>query len=85
MPLIEAAQHGLPIIARDIPVFREVAQDGALYFTGDAPEALASVIEQWLLLKQASNIPDVKSIKWQNWEQSSKQLLDKVLPNFFVA
>ena len=85
LPLIEAAQHGLAIIARDIPVFREVAQDGALYFTGDAPEALASVIEQWLLLKQASNIPDVKSIKWQNWEQSSKQLLDKVLPNFFAA
>ncbi|MFZ2159654.1 MAG: glycosyltransferase, partial [Bradyrhizobium sp.] len=32
LPLIEAAQHGLPIIARDIPVFREVAREHAFYF-----------------------------------------------------
>src|SRR5262249_2265090 len=29
LPLIEAAQHKLPIIARDIPVFREVAGESA--------------------------------------------------------
>ena len=33
LPLIEAAQHGLPIIARDIPVFVEVAGEHAYYFT----------------------------------------------------
>lgn len=32
LPLIEAAQHGKPIIARDIPVFGEVAGDHAYYF-----------------------------------------------------
>ena len=34
LPLIEAARHNLPILARDIPVFREVAGDHALYFSG---------------------------------------------------
>jgi glycosyltransferase involved in cell wall biosynthesis len=34
LPLIEAARHGLPLIARDIPVFREVAREHALYFSG---------------------------------------------------
>lgn len=29
LPLIEAAQHGLPIMARDIAVFREVAKEYA--------------------------------------------------------
>ena len=32
LPLIEAARHKLPIIARDIPVFREVAGEHALLF-----------------------------------------------------
>ena len=41
LPLIEAARHKLPIVARGIPVFREVAGDFALYFTGTAPEDLA--------------------------------------------
>ena len=32
LPLIEAAQHKLPIFARDIPVFREVAGENAFFF-----------------------------------------------------
>ncbi len=40
LPLIEAAQHNLPIIARDIPVFREVAGSYAQYFAANEPGAL---------------------------------------------
>ena len=83
LPLIEAAQHGLPIIARDIPVFREVAQDGAYYFSGNDPESLALAIKHWLILKQQNQIPSSKNIKWQSWEQSSKQLLTRIAPDFF--
>jgi len=36
-----AAQHQLPIIARDIPVFREVAGDYAFYFSGENADDLA--------------------------------------------
>lgn len=32
LPLIEAAMHGLPIIARDIPVFREIAGEHAYFW-----------------------------------------------------
>jgi glycosyltransferase involved in cell wall biosynthesis len=41
LPLIEAAQHKLPIIARDIQVFREVAGEYAFYFSGLEAELLA--------------------------------------------
>lgn len=83
LPLIEAAQYGLPIIARDIPVFREVAQNGAMYFTGDDAESLSKAIQHWLALKRQNQIPDSRSIQWQNWEQSSKQLLSRIVPAFF--
>ena len=48
LPLIEAAQHKLPIIARDIPVFREVAGEHAHYFNGLEPQVLADAIKHWL-------------------------------------
>ncbi|MGC9208162.1 glycosyltransferase family 4 protein, partial [Acidithiobacillus sp.] len=50
LPLIEAAKHGLPIIARDIPVFREVAGDHAFYFQGESAKALSEAIRYWLIL-----------------------------------
>lgn len=34
LPLIEAAQHELPVIARDIPAFREVAGEYAFFLVG---------------------------------------------------
>lgn len=45
LPVLEAQAHGLPVIASDLPVLREVAGEGALYFpVGDA-QALADGIE----------------------------------------
>jgi glycosyltransferase involved in cell wall biosynthesis len=37
LPLIEAARYKLPIIARDTPIFREVAGEWAFYFSGLKP------------------------------------------------
>ena len=46
LPLIEAARQGLPVIARDIPVFREVAGDHAFYYSAGRPEELADALER---------------------------------------
>lgn len=44
MPLIEAAHHGAPVIASDIPVFRQVGGDDAVYFDLLDANALAARI-----------------------------------------
>jgi glycosyltransferase involved in cell wall biosynthesis len=77
LPLIEAAQFGLPIIARDIPVFREVAGDHAYYFTGDTAESLADAIRAWLTL--GNSVPSSEGIAWQTWQESCNQLVDIIL------
>jgi glycosyltransferase involved in cell wall biosynthesis len=79
LPLIEAAQHKLPIIARDIPVFREVAGENAFYFSGTSPEALTDAIGEWLDLNADGQAPSSEGIRWLTWAESTQQLLDEVL------
>jgi len=81
LPLIEAAQHGLPIIARDIPVFRETADEHAYYFRGEHAETLADALRRWLSLDGAA--PRSTGIRWQTWHESSRQLLNVVLGKQF--
>jgi glycosyltransferase involved in cell wall biosynthesis len=45
-PLVEAMASGLPVIASDLAVHREICGDAALYFPRFAPEALAERIIQ---------------------------------------
>jgi glycosyltransferase involved in cell wall biosynthesis len=75
LPLIEAALHRLPILARALPVFREVAGDHAHYFDGMTAEALAAAIEQWLALREQGRAPGSDGMAWQTWRQHVQQLL----------
>jgi glycosyltransferase involved in cell wall biosynthesis len=79
LPLIEAARHKLPIIARDIPVFREMAGERAFYFKGDDPEALANAIEEWQALKLECNHPKSEDLPWLTWKESAATLLQCVM------
>lgn len=79
LPLIEAAQHKLPIIARDIPVFREVASEHASYFSGTTTEALANALDAWLKNLAAGRAPKSDSMPWLTWKKSTQQLTDVIL------
>ncbi|HPC04054.1 MAG TPA: glycosyltransferase [Syntrophales bacterium] len=74
LPLIEAARHGLPIIARDIPVFREVAREHACYFTGADAGNLASAIGNWCSLRAKGKVPSSSTLQWCTWEENARTL-----------
>ncbi|NYH17082.1 glycosyltransferase [Paraburkholderia bryophila] len=76
LPLIEAAQKKLPIIARDIPVFREVAGEHAYYFSGPLASALGDAVVSWLSLNKVGKAPRSVAMPWLTWSQSTDQLLD---------
>ncbi len=46
LPILEAQEAGVPLACSDIPVFREVAAAGALYFDPHRPELLAERIAE---------------------------------------
>lgn len=79
LPLIEAAQHKVPIIARDIPVFREVAGEHAYYFSGKDPADLATAIKNWLSLYKRDQHPKSDGMPWLTWRESTQRLLDIIL------
>jgi len=76
LPLIEAAQKKIPIIARDIPVFKEVAGKHAYYFENSKePEVITETIKEWLDLYKEGKHPSSDDMPWLTWEESAKQLL----------
>ncbi len=81
LPLIEAAQHQLPIIARDIPVFREVAGEHAYYFSGLDAGDLASAIREWIVLYRQEQHPKSAGMPWLTWAQSAESLKNILFDN----
>ncbi|QGZ54015.1 glycosyltransferase [Paraburkholderia acidiphila] len=73
LPLIEAAKHGVPIVARDITVFREVAGAAAFYFSGTDGADLVRAIDAWLSLRERGAIPDSSALTWDTWAQSARR------------
>jgi glycosyltransferase involved in cell wall biosynthesis len=75
LPVIEASQHGMPLLLRDIPVFREVAGDCASYFSGMAPSDIADAVVAWLERAALGQVQSSAGIKAISWEESARRLL----------
>lgn len=49
LPLVEALGYGKPVLARDIPIFRQHEANGVRFFSASATsEELADVIREWI-------------------------------------
>ena len=79
LPIIEAARNNLPVLARDIPVFREVGGSGVSYFNDDSPSAFSKEIKSWIQRVESREIPDIKNVRPISWKESAQQLLNKIL------
>ena len=84
LPLVEAANAGLPVITRDLPVFREICGEHALYFSGGA-DTIAAAVERWLALRREGRVPDPAGITTVTWEQASRSLAQIVLRKEWYA
>lgn len=78
LPLVEAAAVNTPIIARDLPVFREVMGDDAFYFSAMSAEQLAGEIREWMRLYSVNMHPKPGERSLRSWSQTCAELLDKL-------
>lgn len=78
LPIIEAAMRGVTVLARDLPVFREVGGDGILYFVGDSADDLADHIERALMAVRDGTAPIQAGVAVNTWAKSTKRFLEAV-------
>jgi alpha-1,2-rhamnosyltransferase len=78
LPLVEALSYGLPVLASDIPVHREVGKTSCTFFDLDTPRSLAGTVLEW----ETGSGPPPASMgedRQPSWEDSARDLLTKSL------
>lgn len=76
LPLIEAAQKKLPLIVRDIPVFREVVGENATYFDNSTdPTIIAEVVRLWLKNYSQNCHISSENTQWTRWSNCVDRFL----------
>lgn len=80
LPLIEARRYGLPVLARDIPIFREVGGNAVEYFFDDpAAQGLVQAVAQWLERGCARDSRNAADLPWVTWRESANQLIELIM------
>ncbi len=78
LPIVEAAQHQVPVIATDIPVFREVAGPGAAYFPLGDREALMALVQRFATLGLAERQAMAAQVDILTWRESARHAWQKL-------
>lgn len=71
LPLVEAARYGLPVLARNLPVFREIAGLNVEYFDSVTATAFADELAGWVEKVRAGIAPDSRQIRPLTWRESA--------------
>lgn len=73
LPLAEASFHGLPVIASDIPTFREIAGGRAIFFAPLDPQSLSVCIRDLLMSRWPRSPTRIVT-----WRESTQALLGMI-------
>ena len=79
LPLVEAMQRGLPAMASDIAVFREIGAEFLAYFRLDDPASLARQIEEFETCGQFPARRPVREWSWPGWAASTQTLIERIV------
>lgn len=86
LPGLEALSSGTVLLASDIPVFREVYKDNALYFDPKNPESIALMMKNVLEMDEKTRLKTiqisrefVKNYSWVKMAQETKNIYEEAL------
>lgn len=78
LPILEGLQHGLPVLASDIPIHHEAGGSSCGYFDLRRPQSLAALVLE-IELGGIPPRPIAESTKMRTWRQSCSELVAKIL------
>lgn len=79
LPIVEAYRNKLPVIARKIAVFQEVAGNGATYFGGLDGPSLAHAIATWKRSRDQNQTPELVAVTPPSWTESAAIFLNTII------
>jgi len=78
LPIVESLNYGLPVLASNTPIHREVGSDNIGYFDLDNTTSLVDKI----IHIEETGVPEecqvATNYKWKTWQESSLMLLNKI-------
>ena len=77
LPIVEALSHGVKVLARDLPVFRELEGAGLTFFRGRSAPELAKAISNWLSDDRSHGLRIVRGTA--DWDSAAKDLADLLM------
>jgi glycosyltransferase involved in cell wall biosynthesis len=78
LPLVESMAGGTPVVVSDIPVFREIGGEAAVYFDSESAASFAGAIHsleddaRWMSLSRSA----AQQAATYRWENSARALLE---------
>lgn len=81
IPVVQAMACGVPVLASDLPVLREVGGDAIFYFDADNVNSIASAIIEIMDNEKLKNdliVKGYKQAKKYSWEKASREVLGEI-------
>ena len=77
LPIVEALSNGLHVIARDIPIFREVGKNHIHYFPNKKIK-LHIYFQKWINYYQSNKLKKNKKINVKSWDYTYKKISETI-------
>jgi glycosyltransferase involved in cell wall biosynthesis len=83
IPLVESMSRGIPIVVSNIPIFKEIGGDAAIYFDQDDAKAFAKAVKSldiesaWMAKSKLSQ-DQAKKFSWTNSAKALLELLEQI-------
>lgn len=75
LPVVEGLKRGLPVFASDIPVFREIGNEGVQFFDLADAGSMADLIQAHIV-GGAARLP--AAVSWMTWNESTQQMQARI-------
>ena len=76
LPIIEALYRNLPVLCSDIPVFHEITDGSAHFFSLEDPKHLVSAVKHFCATHRGR--PSRTESRRQTWQHSTEQLFQAI-------
>jgi len=80
LPLVEARTRGCPVIASDLPVFMEVADQGISFFERSSASALQALLARHAAVDERESVGSMLPFLWRDSARQCRARMTLLLP-----